>query len=108
MNKAICLIFFFILSNFCITAQNHQDSLVLTTNDQWRNEMINFPLSFAPEIDLKGYEDIRFLKGWHEAKSEEFWSYGFVWVLKEKPLLSEKSLNIMINQYFDGLMDFVG
>ena len=88
--------------------QSEKDRFVLTQDERWRTELFDFPLSFAPEVDYEGYEDIRFLKGWSNQESDEFWSYAFVWVLKDEPVITAASLARDMNYYFDGLMKLPG
>ena len=86
-------------------AQPTGTPLVLTTDGQWKNEIIKFPLGFAPDIKFIGYEDIRFLQGWNNQESEEFWSYGFAWLVEEDPQISVATLEEKMNSYYDGLMN---
>ena len=49
--------------------------------DGWNVERFSIPIDFAPGIAYKGVEDIRFAPGWGDKKSEEYWSYCFLWWL---------------------------
>ena len=88
--------------------KKEKDISLLNAPEGWRPELIPFPLSFAPGLSYKGLEDIRFAKGWADAKSEQFWAYAFVWYLDEDPKLSEEKLEKDFVVYFDGLMQAVG
>ena len=76
---------------------------LLIAPDDWRKELIKFPLSFAPSIKFTGVEDIRFAPGWSRPKSSDFWTYKFVWQINEDPKLSEQRLARLVEAYFDGL-----
>src|SRR5215210_3056720 len=51
----------------------------------WTIERFLIPIAFAPQIQYKGVEDIRFAPGWANVKSEEYWSYAFLWWLDGSP-----------------------
>lgn len=80
---------------------------LLKGTDSLSKEVILFPLSFAPEINYDGFEDIAFLKGWAKEESPEFWSYVFAWNINQKVDLTEKELKKDMQLYFDGLMKVV-
>lgn len=76
---------------------------IIKAPETWNSEIISFPLSFAPEIQLEGFEDIRFAPGWSDPSSGQFWTYHFTWVL-EKPIeLDASYLERTLTIYFDGL-----
>ncbi|MFD0861435.1 hypothetical protein ACFQ1M_04400 [Sungkyunkwania multivorans] len=78
---------------------------VLVTNDEWRSEVLEFPLIFANDLDYQGEEHIRFAPGWGEKNREDYFSYIILWVLEENPGLSSSKLENISNTYFDGLMN---
>src|SRR5258705_13837542 len=70
----------------------------------WGVERFLIPIEFAPGIPYKGIEDIRFTPGWGNAKSEEYWSYAFLWYLDEMPVTNETTLQANLNAYYTGLI----
>ena len=106
LSITIFAIIFLSLGN--INAQNNTSPFLLDGPDDWRKEVLNLPLSFAPELDYKGIEYVRFSKGWGNANSEEFWTYKFAWYLDTDPKLTTDGLNKELKLYFDGLMQIVG
>ena len=78
---------------------------ILTAPDDWQHEIITFPMGFAPEIDLTGFEDLRFAPGWNDSTSQEFWTYMFVWCVEEKTEMTEEKLTNYFNSYYNGLMN---
>jgi len=88
-------------------AQDKEDINYLTTPDNWRKEIFDFPLSFAPSIKYKGIEDIRFANGWAKKESDEFWTYTFLWYLDNQIKISSNTLEDDLEVYFDGLMEKV-
>lgn len=70
----------------------------------WTIERFLIPISFAPQIPYKGVEDIRFTPGWGKAKSEEYWSYAFLWYLDGTIKMDAKILNSHLRAYYTGLL----
>ncbi|MBC9933155.1 hypothetical protein [Chitinophaga qingshengii] len=71
----------------------------------WSVERMKFPIEFAPSINYQGYEDLRFLPGWGNQQSEEYWSYCFLWWLEEQPQLDKTTLESYLKAYYEGLVD---
>src|SRR5258708_6973255 len=70
----------------------------------WGVERFLIPIEFAPKIPYKGVEDIRFAPGWGDAKSEEYWTYAFLWYLDEAPVLNAKIIESNLDKYYTGLI----
>jgi len=75
----------------------------LSIPKDWAIERFLLPSSFAPQILYKGVEDIRFTLGWANKKSEEYWSYAFLWCLDTKPSLNESIIENDLKAYYTGL-----
>lgn len=69
----------------------------------WGTEKFSIPIKFAPTIPYKGVEDIRFMPGWVNATSDEYWSYDFVWCLDGKVDIDAKTLESYLKIYYEGL-----
>lgn len=68
----------------------------------WQSETFPLPPSFAPGLPT-GTESLRFAPGWHDPKSENFWSYAFVmWI--DEPAPDAARTDQLLEQYYDGLM----
>ncbi|RKM85628.1 hypothetical protein D7030_02860 [Flavobacteriaceae bacterium AU392] len=95
---------------FTVSAQEQtrKQSFLMDAPDNWRKETLTLPLSFAPELDYKGLEFVRFSSGWGDKNSEEFWTYKFAWHLDVDPNITAESLNKELKIYFDGLLNLVG
>ncbi len=61
------------------------------------------PISFAPSINYKGVEDIRFTPGWANAKSDEYWTYAFLWWLDGTPNFDAAIIESNLKAYYAGL-----
>lgn len=71
----------------------------------WGIERFLIPISFAPSISYKGVEDIRFAPGWANSKSEEYWTYAFLWYLDGKVNMDEKIMAGNLKAYYTGLFN---
>ena len=69
----------------------------------WRKETIPFPLEFAPDLEHKGVEELRFGPGFSRPQEPDFWSYDFVWRLDDESVVDEKTLADELTRYFRGL-----
>ncbi len=76
----------------------------LMTPADWGEERFSLPPDFAPQISCSGVEEIRFAPGWGEIKSEEHWSYCFVWWLDGKPKIDAITLQSNLKAYYSGLV----
>ena len=70
----------------------------------WGIERFLIPINFAPKIPYKGVEDIRFTQGWGNVKSDEYWSYAFLWYLDGKPAINASIIESNLKLYYDGLI----
>src|SRR5262245_21994624 len=69
----------------------------------WRQEMIPFPLEFAPDLPYEGVEELRFSPGMFKPEQGGYWSYAFVWWLDGRPELDAAQLSSSLRRYFAGL-----
>jgi hypothetical protein len=76
----------------------------LSIPDGWGVERFPIPIEFAPTIPYKGVEDIRFAPGWANSKSEDYWSYAFLWFLTSVPETNEAVIENNLDAYYSGLV----
>jgi hypothetical protein len=79
------------------------NAATLPTPDGWRTETIPFPLSFAPDLPHRGVEELRFAPGMFQEGAEDFWSYGFLWLVEDPIELEPERLTADLVTYFEGL-----
>lgn len=103
MRKSCVFLVALVVLSFFQRAFSQEQSTVLEAPDNWLTEIIPFPIGFAPEIDLQGFEDLRFMPNWNDSTSTEFWSYMFVWYVAESGPITEERLTTYFNSYYDGL-----
>lgn len=73
------------------------------TGPGWFGERIHLPPSFAPEMDWKGIEEIRFAPGMFKPDRPDFFSYALVFSLSLDADLSPDALRKQILLYYQGL-----
>jgi len=89
-------------------AQKKQpDPFVFNTPKNWRSERIPFPLSFAPTIKHKGFEELRFAPGMFKLKDETYFTYVFLMWLEGKPKINAATLKDDLTKYYKGLCKVV-
>jgi len=69
----------------------------------WRKERIKLPPAFAPNMNWKGHEDIRFAPGMFDPKSDSFFSYDILFWIEGKRAPTQKELQQKIAIYYQGL-----
>ena len=102
------LLTFFIytaLFSFCFAQER---GTFLQAPSEWRYEKLEFPLSFAPSLPLKGYEEVYFAPDWNKEESENFWTYAFAWILEEPIEFQKSTFENYLTTYYDGLMKVAG
>lgn len=87
---------------------NTNDPFSFSAPKDWRSERIPFPLSFAPKLNYKGFEELRFAPGMFDLKSETYFTYTFFWWLEGKPSIMPEQLEQDLVNYFQGLTSIVG
>jgi hypothetical protein len=68
MHKII-IISLLLSCSFYSFGQQKEEINLLLADSTWGKEIIQIPFWFAPEINYKGHEDIRFAKGWADINS---------------------------------------
>src|SRR5688500_15497931 len=76
----------------------------LSIPKDWTIERFLIPIVFAPEIQYKGVEDIRFTPGWANVNSGDYWSYAFLWYLDGRPEMNAEVIAANLKAYYTGLM----
>ena len=76
----------------------------LNTPAGWDVERFIIPIEFAPEILYTGVEDIRFTPGWGNAKSNDYWTYAFLWYLDGRVKTDARIIENNLKSYYTGLV----
>ncbi len=69
----------------------------------WRKERIKLPPAFAPKMNWKGHEDLRFAPGMFNPKSDSFLSYDVLFWTEGERVPTQKELQQEITMYYQGL-----
>ena len=81
---------------------------ILPIPEDWTIERFLIPIGFAPQIPYNGVEDIRFTPGWGKVKSDEYWSYAFLWYLEGDVKMDSKITDSNLKDYYTGLIAING
>jgi len=105
--KKIILTYTLLCFSIFAFGQDNKEINLIQVDNTWRKETVQIPPRFAPEINYKGFEDIRFAKGWGKLDSDGFLTFAFAWDvnLNSKPTTTLFEDNLKL--YFDGLMNLV-
>ena len=80
-----------------------QPELMPPTPADWRFERIDFPLSFAPDLKYKGFEELRFAPGMFKPESDTYFTYVFAMKITDDVTLDAPALQSLLETYFRGL-----
>ena len=69
----------------------------------WGKEQIKLPPAFAPKMNWKGHEDLRFAPGMFNPKSDSFLSYDVLFWTEGERVPTLKELQQEITTYYQGL-----
>ncbi|MEI9921341.1 MAG: hypothetical protein WDO14_21530 [Bacteroidota bacterium] len=84
--------------------EKYNPSYSLPTPEKWGIERFPIPIDFALAIPYKGIEDIRFTPGWGDSKSNDYWSYAFLWFLDGSPEITPQATEKNLTAYYTGLI----
>jgi hypothetical protein len=84
--------------------QTYSPTYLLPVPEGWRIERFSLPPEFAKDINFKGVEDVRFAPGWGDVRSEEYWTYAFLWWTEGIPELNTSILEKSLKSYYSGLI----
>jgi len=93
---------------FAGAVQAADDPFTFAPPEGWRPERIPFPLGFAPEMEYRGFEELRFGPGMFKPGSETYWTYAFFWWVDGKQEFDAETLKRDLERYYKGLSRAVG
>ncbi len=102
--NTIALLYITLLISTAALCQDLQDLSILAADASYGKEIIKLPVDWAPNMNIEGFEELRFSPGWNELESPQFWSYVLAWNIKRPSPLSTSEIEQNLEQYFDGLM----
>jgi hypothetical protein len=77
---------------------------VLDIPTNWNVERFSLPAEFAPQMNVKGVEELRFPPGWGDSTSVQYWSYAYLWWLNGMPEINASDLQINLQALYTGLV----
>lgn len=87
----------------CVTAVVPQAPPLVLVPEGWRHERLEFPLSFAPELEFRGFEDLSFAPGMFELNSGSYFSYALGLRIEGDVEVGEALLAHFLEGYYGGL-----
>lgn len=93
-----------LLCSTLASGQQDGDLEIVKADLSWRKEIILFPIDWAPEMTLDGFEELYFSPGWGQPESPQFWSYIMAWKVNTNKPLTLEQISWNLERYFDGLM----
>mgnify|MGYP005990970167 CR=1 FL=1 len=100
------LLITFLLFSYTISgvSQKKENFKIFENSKNWKQEIIKFPIDWAPKLKLTGFEELLFSPKWKDSKSDEFWSLLIGWKVNTASSLPLKDIKYNLHSYFDGLM----
>ena len=84
--------------------QTYSPLYLLPVPAKWDVERFALPPDFAKKIAYKGVEELRFFPGWGDPKSEDHWSYLFLWSLDGRPDVDAQAIQSNLTILYSGLL----
>ena len=107
--RAITLVVCGIFGLLTLTTLQGQDPTLLgEAPEGWRFERIEFPLDFAPDLELEGYEELWFSPGMFDANADSYFSYAIAMEFEHGKELEAEFVRNLFQTYFVGLCKSVG
>ncbi|HIB47878.1 MAG TPA: hypothetical protein EYN07_09150 [Flavobacteriaceae bacterium] len=101
----LCFVSIVLLWNAAtIIAQETAPPAILKADSNWGKEIIEFPIDWAPGMDLVGYEELRFAPNWKNPDQEQFWTLAIAYKVQTPEPLSLSRIEQNFEAYFNGLM----
>ncbi len=85
--------------------QTYSPTYLLPIPKGWSREVFSLPPDFAKQIRFKGVEELRFFPGWGDEKTEDYWSYAFLWWLDGNPDIDAPVLQDNLKILYSGLIE---
>ncbi|HWJ29788.1 MAG TPA: hypothetical protein VNS32_24835, partial [Flavisolibacter sp.] len=70
----------------------------------WNVERFTLPAAFAPQMNFRGVEELRFPPGWGNSTSAQYWSYAYLWWMDRNTVINEESLQTNFQALYTGLV----
>lgn len=102
--KKLSIVILLIFTSFSTFGQKLKELSIFQNSKNWKKEIIQFPIDWAPDLKVKGFEELLFAPKWSDVKSDDFWSLIMGWELETTSSFPLKEVEHHIKSYFDGLM----
>ncbi|MCP3915523.1 MAG: hypothetical protein GY711_08215 [bacterium] len=95
-----------LLSTLALTTAataSQEPELLPSAPDGWRFEHLAFPLDFAPDIALQGFEELRFAPGMFDAEADDYFTYAFAIRAESDEAVDALWVEDFLDRYYLGL-----
>jgi hypothetical protein len=76
----------------------------LPVPEGWNTDIQAFPGESVSLIPFTGEEHLRTSPSWLESGSEDRWTYAFLWWIKDDAVITQKTLESYLWEYYNGLV----
>ncbi|MDX1463093.1 MAG: hypothetical protein R3359_08555 [Marinirhabdus sp.] len=101
---ACCNLFIILWNVYSVIAQEKATPSLLRGPADWGQEIIPFPIDWAPGMDVAGYEELRFAPNWKNQQNEQFWTLAIAYKVEAQTPMSLARIQQNFEAYFNGLM----
>ncbi|MCH2034232.1 MAG: hypothetical protein MK202_12050 [Tenacibaculum sp.] len=95
---------FFLFFQFLFVFSQDSDKKIFKNPYKWKNEIIDFPVKWAPKFNLRGHEEILFSPNWSKPENPQFWTLLIAWEITTEEKIGLNEIRKNLFGYFDGLM----
>ena len=89
---------------FLSFSQGKEGLSIFKNSENWKQEIIKFPIIWAPKLKVSGFEELLFTPKWSDSTNDDFWSLIIGWKISAISSLTIKNIEYNLKSYFDGLM----
>lgn len=107
MKKSFLPLILFTITAVIAFAQPKQPTILMGPAD-WGFERMDFPLGFAPGLDFKAYEEIRFAPNWNDTASANYFTYVYVVSIEGQKKFNKAEIKNFLEKYYKGLCVAMG
>lgn len=107
MKKYICILIILIGIVYSETNEKENSLFEFIVPEGWRSEHVIFPLSFAPDMNISGFEELRFAPGMFNPKAQDYFTYAFFFWINEKTQIKTEEIDELLLKYYKGLCQAV-
>ncbi|MBB6130281.1 hypothetical protein [Mucilaginibacter lappiensis] len=102
--KLLSICFLMLLLTGKCFSQENLSVYELPKPANWHTEKFALPPSFATTLPFSGTEDIRFSPEWSKKHTDGYWTYCFLWRIKDAVSFTKANMEQYLHDYYTGLI----